>query len=196
MRLGNKKSFWIILLILLFGAGIAGGYFYFLQRTDSAVPKTGTAPSQEIQRIDLPFSAKIYYPSGGRLIMEERVLQRQRSITETAEEIIDAFLKGPSGGGRSDMPQGVRLLGAYSGSDGILYVDLSDELRRNFHGDALNEFLIIKGIYDTIASNVQGINDVKIIIEGRETESIGGHISILYPLKESVISRSGAQGSG
>ena len=84
------------------------------------------------------------------------------------------------------IPPGVKVLGLYQGSDGILYVDFSDELRRNFQGDAAAEFLLLRGLYESIISNVKGVDDVKVLIEGKEIESIGGHVLALYPLKATV----------
>jgi hypothetical protein len=77
----------------------------------------------------------------------------------------------------------VSILGIYKGSDQILYVDLSDELRRNFQGDALSEFLLLKGLYESLLANLQGIEDVKILVEGKEIETLGGHFYLKYPLK-------------
>ncbi|MBS1233295.1 MAG: hypothetical protein H6R42_949, partial [Nitrospirae bacterium] len=48
------------------------------------------------------------------------------------------------------------------------------------------EFLLLKGLYESIISNVQDIQDVKILIEGKETETLGGHLFLLYPLKDMV----------
>ena len=108
-----------------------------------------------------------------------------RNITDRkeAEEIVGAYLGGPSRG-KSDVPQGARVLGAYSGNDGVLYIDISDEFRKNFQGDAMAEYLLLKGLYESIISNVSGINDVKVLIEGKEIESIGGHLFAMYPLKD------------
>jgi spore germination protein GerM len=103
-----------------------------------------------------------------------------------AEEIVKEFLRGPSQMNRSGIPVATKLLGIYPGNDGILYVDLSDEFRRNFQGDAIGEFLLLKGLYDSILSNVTGVDDVKIVIEGKEIESIGGHLFALYPLKNTL----------
>lgn len=129
---------------------------------------------------------KVYFPSEGRLIMEERKVKRMGSVTVSAEEIVEEFLKGPLHREKSEVPHGAKVLGLYFGTDGILYVDLSDEFRRNFHGDALSEFLLLKGLYESIISNVAGIDDVKILIEGKEMESIGGHLFALYPLKNTL----------
>jgi spore germination protein GerM len=84
------------------------------------------------------------------------------------------------------LPRGARLLGIYKGTDGMLYIDLSDEFRRNFQGDVFAEFLLLKGLYESIISNIQDIQDVKILIEGKETETLGGHFFLLYPLKDMV----------
>jgi spore germination protein GerM len=177
----KRKILWIVVFILLFLGGIAGGFFYFSRHFGSQqTPET--VPQAEKQGEDASF-VRVYYPSEGRLIMEERRVKRQVSVSSIAEEIMGEFLRGPSTTGKSSVPQGTKLLGVYYGNDGILYVDLSDEFRRNFQGDALAEFLLLKGLYDSIISNVTGVDDVKVLIEGKEIESIGGHFLALYPLK-------------
>jgi hypothetical protein len=74
----------------------------------------------------------------------------------------------------------------YKGEDRVLYVDLSDEFRRNFQGDALTEFFLLKGLYESIISNVEDIQDVKVLVDGKEVETLGGHLYLLYPLKDMV----------
>jgi spore germination protein GerM len=185
MRTDRNKVVLAAAFILLFAGGIIGGYVYFSE-TSPYKPKIETAPLSESKSFDFSF-VRVFYPSEDRLIMEERRIKRQDSMVAIAEAIVEEFLKGPSNMGRSYIPAGTKLLGVYYGSDGLLYLNLSDELRRNFQGDALAEFLLLKGIYESIISNVQGINDVKLVIEGKESESIGGHMSILYPLKNMLI---------
>jgi hypothetical protein len=70
--------------------------------------------------------------------------------------------------------------------DGIIYIDFGDELKKNFRGDALEELNIIGGLYKGIKSAVPGFNALKILIEGRETESFGGHIDISRPIGEEI----------
>jgi spore germination protein GerM len=181
MPVSRKRIMWVLVFALLFMGGIAGGFFYFSRNfgvKQAAEPVLQAAKQGE----DTSF-VRVYYPSEGRLVMEERKVKRQVAITAIAEEIVSEFLKGPSTVAKSAVPPGTKLLAVYYGSDGILYVDFSDEFRRNFQGDALNEFLLLKGLYDSIISNVTGVDDVKVIVEGKEIESIGGHFFALYPLK-------------
>jgi hypothetical protein len=181
----NKRTIlWIFVFIILFIGGIAGGYFYF---TKGLVPRhpSAEAPHPAYSEDQDLMTVRMYYPSEERLVMEERKVKRQASVVATAEEIAAAYLKGPSKG-RSDVPADARVLGVYSGNDGILYLDISDEFRRNFQGDAMTEYLLLKGLYESIISNISGIDDVKILIEGKEIESIGGHLFALYPLKNTL----------
>lgn len=183
MPAGKKGLALAVLFIILFGGGITGGYLFFSKRTSvkKEEPKAVSLPAH----MDDSAYVRVYYPSEGRLVMEERRVKRASEIS-IAEETVEEFLKGPSNMGKSDVPPGVRLLGIYRGSERIIYVDLSDEFRRNFQGDALTEFLVLKGLYESIISNIAGADDVKVLVEGREIESIGGHVQALYPLKKTV----------
>ncbi len=184
MAVSKKKILWVLFFVLLFLGGIAGGFLYFSGRIGPA--HIASPDQQEERQADDTSFVRVYCPSEGRLIMEERKVKRQVSLPAMAEEVVREFLKGPSNMTKSSVPAGTRLLGAYTGKDGILYLDLSDEFRRNFQGDALTEFLLLKGLYDSVFSNVAGVDDVKVLVEGKEIESIGGHLLALYPLKDTL----------
>lgn len=177
------------LLACLFLAGLGAGYVVF--KKNFSLPPAPPPPAAEEEFTYL----RVYYPLSGRLQMEERRVPRAMAVGNMAEATVREFLKGPSGVSVQTAPQGAELLGAYSGSDGILYVDLSEGFRRGFRGDALSEFLLLRGLYESLLSNVYGTSDVRVLVEGREAESIGGHISLLGPLGETV-SQGMEQGNG
>jgi spore germination protein GerM len=180
MQKGRKTYLWIAAFVLLFAAGIAGGYLSFSSRH---VPERPVSEEKTSEEQAGEFSLlRVYFPSEGRLFMEGRKVKR--ADAPVSEAAIEEFLRGTPRKGKSEVPAGTRLLGLYRGADGILYVDLSDEFRRNFQGDAMTEFLLLKGLYETVISNSQGLDDVKILIEGKEIESIGGHVYAFFPLKE------------
>ncbi len=186
MANSKRRLVWVIVLILLFGSGISGGYFYFSKMFQQHPPQREEVAEKGIGQMEDLFSLRMYYPVDGRLQMEERMLQRRTTQMSIAEAVIGEFLRGPAGAKASVIPRDARLLGLYRGADGMLYVDLSDEFRRNFQGDVVAEFLLLKGLYESLISNVQEITDVKVLIEGREIESLGGHIYLIYPLKDVV----------
>lgn len=76
----------------------------------------------------------------------------------------------------------VKLLDLYMDKEGIIYIDLSKDLRKNFKGGAFEEYRIIAGLYRKIRENVPNFTALKILIEGREVDSFGGHIDISRPI--------------
>lgn len=181
--MNTKKMSVIIVLVLLFLGSLAGGFWYFSKSSRSQAPEERVASLPPIEDL---FSLKIYYPVGNQLQIEERRLQRRTTQIAIAETIVEEFLKGPAGIKTSEMPKDTRLLGIYIDENKMLYVDLSDELTRNFQGDALTEFLFLKGLYESLSSNLGEIEDVKVLIEGGERETLGGHLYLSYPLKDMV----------
>ncbi len=179
-----KKVSGIILLVILFLAGVAGGYLYFMKVFSKGKPE-GKIGETLTATEDL-FSLRIYYPVGNRLQLEERRLPRRSAQIAIAEAAVEEFLKGPADAVKSNIPKDARLRGIYKDADGILYVDLSDEFSRNFQGDVVTELLLLRGLYESLVSNVHDIQDIKVLLEGKEIETLGGHFYLLYPLKEMV----------
>jgi hypothetical protein len=183
--MNRKKISGIVLLILLFSVGVTGGYLYFSKVILKYTPAPEGADEGLAKTEDI-FLLRMYYPVGDQLQIEERKCPRRTGLAAIATATVEEYLKGPAGSAATHMPKDVKLLALYRGADRILYVDVSDELRRNFQGDALTEFLLLKGLYESIISNVEDIDDVKVLIEGKEAETLGGHFYLLYPLKEMV----------
>jgi spore germination protein GerM len=174
----------VAVFALLFAAGIAVGYFFY--KGGFSLLSGGNRAANQSQTDGANTLLSLYFPVGDHLQFENREAGGAVSRMALAAATIREFLKGPMGKVQSHIPSDTRLLGIYPGDDGILYIDLSDEFSRNFDGDALSEFLLLKGLNETVLANVYGIDGVKVLIEGKEAESLGGHISLLSPLGETV----------
>ncbi len=183
----SSKKLWIALLVVFFLAGVSGSYFLLRKFPFAEKPAVPTASSQNSpsEPEDL-FTLRIFYPVDNRLRITEKKLQRRTKQAAIAEAVIEEYFKGPEKGGVSPVPQNVKLLGLYRDPKQILYIDLSDDLRRNFRGDALAEYLLLKGIYESLIENIQDLQDVKILVEGKEIETLGGHVYLKYTLKNIV----------
>ena len=171
-----------LVFLVLFAGGIAAGYFFFMKTTQ----KTAIKGPETARPTGAATTIQVYFPVEDRLQAEDRQVPRPSSRLASARATVEEFLKGPKTAGKSYVPEGAKLLGVYDGEDGILYIDLSDEFRRNLKVDALGEFLLLRGFYESVLTNVYGVADVKILIERAETETLGGHISLLRPLGETV----------
>jgi spore germination protein GerM len=179
----NNKKLWMTLIVLLFLAGAVGSYFFMrnFSASEKQAPST-TAQSPDMDSADISV-LRIYQPRNNGLEMTEREIPKRNSNTAIAEAVIEEFFKPTAAKGISAIPQNVKLLGLYKDEGQMLYIDLSDEVRRNFQGDAMTEYLLLKGLYESLVSNVQDFQDCKILIEGKEVETLGGHFYLKYALK-------------
>lgn len=183
----NNKKTWIVLLLFLFIAIASGSYFIFraFVRQDKP-PVSQEGQSGDVAGQEDLFDLRMFYPVDGHIETIEKKLPRRTKQSTIAEAVVQEYFMGPENGKTSPIPQNVRLLGIYKGCDRIIYVDLSDEVRRNFQGDALSEFLVLKGLYESLIANLQDVQDVKVIVEGREIDTIGSHFYLNTPLKNTV----------
>ncbi len=181
----KNRSSWILLIILFFVAGAAGSFFLMKYVTPLPGRPAAVAPVQQSVEAQDFAAARILLPKGKKLEMQERKLKRRIKSIAFAEAVTEQFFKEAAND--YAVPQNVKVLGIYRDQNQILYIDLSDELRRNFQGDALDEYLLLKGMYETVASNVPDFQDLKVLVEGREIETLGGHFFLKYPLKNMVL---------
>jgi len=188
----NNKSVWIGMIVFFFIVGAAGSYVAIKIFAPSAnKPLFNGNQTQSVEGQDL-MVIRLYLPKNGKLEMTERKLPRRTKNIAIAEAVVEEFFKTPANG--SPIPQGVKVSGIYRDAGLNLYLDLSDELRRNFRGDALSEFLVLKGLYDSLLANLQDFQDLKILVEGKEIESLGGHFYLKYPLKSIFLGEPRAEG--
>jgi spore germination protein GerM len=179
----NNRTLWITLIVLFLLAVAAGSYFFMHKYTESEEqPASTTAQSPVMEPADI-FILRIYQPRNNGIEMTERKIPKRISNIAIAEAVIEEFFKSTATSGVSAIPQNVKLLGLYKDEAQILYIDLSDEARRNFQGDAMAEYLLLKAIYESLVSNVLDFQDCKILIEGKEIETLGGHFYLKYALK-------------
>ena len=178
-----SRNLWIVFIVLFIITGVAGSYFFMrhFTRQEKQAPSS-VAQSPLMEPVDVSV-LRIYLPHNDRLDLVEKKIPKRISNTGIAEAVVEEFFKQTVAEGVSSIPQNVKLLGLFKDEGQMLYVDLSDEVRRNFQGDALSEYLLLKGIYESLVSNVQDFQDVKILVEGKEIETLGGHFYLNDPLK-------------
>ena len=180
----NNRKLWITLIGLLFLAGAIGSYFFMHKFTGSEKQPSSTTAQNPVMELTDISVLRIYQPRNNGIEMTERKIPKRISNTAIAEAVIEEFFKPMAVNGVSVIPQNVKLLGLYKDEGQTLYIDLSDEARRNFQGDAVAEYMLLKAIYESLVSNVPDFQDCKILIEGKEIETLGGHFYLKYALKD------------
>lgn len=115
------------------------------------------------------------------LIPEERSVQVQDKNMLPAI-IVEETLRGPKEPGLiNPVPEGTRLL-SLEIDKGTATLNVSGEIRDNFNAGAMGEGFIIYSLVNAL-TEIPYIEEVRILVEGKVIESIGGHFLLEEPFK-------------
>ncbi|MDO8585740.1 MAG: GerMN domain-containing protein [Armatimonadota bacterium] len=80
------------------------------------------------------------------------------------------------------IPRGTRVL-SLNVDRGLATLDLSREFVNNFHGGSRQESLTVEAILRTL-TQFREITRVRILVEGRSVDTLGGHLVLSEPLSD------------
>ena len=119
-----------------------------------------------------------------RLAGEERQLNLSQDVTERLKQTITALLSDSISGLYQTIPKGTLLYEVYVDEQATAYLDFSQHLKDGHIGGTTSEALTVAAILRTVKVNFpDDIRKVQILIEGLETDTIGGHVDISKPLR-------------
>ena len=122
-----------------------------------------------------------------RLAGEERELDLSQDVNERLKQTITELLGDSTSGLYQTIPKGTLLYEVYIDDQSTAYLDFSHHLKDEHIGGTTSEALTIAAILRTVRLNfADHIRKVQILIEGLETDTIGGHIDISKPLSLSL----------
>ncbi len=174
-QIKSKAHFWTYLLIAfaVFTAGALGSYFFFKPRL----------------ALELPFIADITAKEGAKKNPwgKEKTVEEILTAGEGKELISDAVITDIENSVKKNIPSyDVKIIAVSIDKDGVFYIDLSSELKKSFKGDASEEYGIVEGLYKSLRENMPELTAIKILIDGKNTDSLGGHIDLSAPLAGKV----------
>lgn len=170
---------YVFLGVLLFFSIVYGGEI--LLRLFRPTPPTPSPSGGVLLPPKEEMEVTVYFanPDFTALVGEKRRIPNDERRLERA---IGELLKGPNDKNLFNaLPQGTRLNAVFVEGK-TAYVDLSAEMAKNQSGGTSQEFLSVYAIVDTLTA-FPGIEEVKILIDGKETRTLCGHIDISEPLQ-------------
>lgn len=131
--------------------------------------------------------ATLFYVSedGERLVPVEREVAYGGEVLDQAKRIVEAEIAAAPSPLISPMPAGTKLRAIYMGRNGEAYVDLSREASAAHPGGSLNELLTVYAIVDGLTANLPAIRSVQLLVDGREVDTLAGHVDLRRPLTKS-----------
>ena len=147
-------------------------------RPPSPLPPTATAH----------ITATLFYGSldGQALVPLRREVPLAEGILAQGAQILRAQLAAAPPPLVSVIPKGSSLRAFYVTSRGEAVVDLSREISVNHPGGSLMESLTVYAIVNAVTADLPGVQRVQLLVDGREVETIAGHIDVRRPLERDV----------
>ncbi len=173
---GNGRLLWA-LIIVLFCVSAAGIYAWLSRSAPSSTPVAAQQEAAQAVRRDEPLPVTLYYPAGGMLAGEPAAIRRQPDLQAQADEALRALFADQ----RTQLAgvyKDVKLRAFFLDASGTAYVDLSPGQQNGVYASTAEELLSLYGIVDTLAQNFEEIKQVRFLVDGREAQTLAGHIDL------------------
>jgi spore germination protein GerM len=152
-----------------------------IQPAPERVAVEPAAPPPGVPRI----TAKLFYGSadGDALVAVQREVALAEGTVPQAREILEAQLQTAPEPYATVIPEGTLLRAFYTTERGDAFVDLSPEVSTKHSGGSSTELLTVYAIVNAVAANLPTIQRVQILIDGREVDTLAGHVDLRRPLE-------------
>jgi spore germination protein GerM len=147
----------------------------------AAAPAVPAPPGRKIK-------ARLFYVAedGARLSSVERDVAYGEGADEQAREILAAQIAPVVAPLVSAIPPGTTLRAVFITKSGDAYVDLSREARTSHPGGTINELLTIYTIVNALTANLPAVTAVQLLIDGKEVDTLSGHVDLRRPLAKNL----------
>ena len=141
-------------------------------------PQQGGSVSQELIQRD----ATLYFSSesGDYLVSETRQVGC-RGEEGCVQAVVEALISGPVQDGSPVLPENSRVLSVQL-EEGTAIIDFSAELSSGHPGGSQSELLTVYALANSVAVNFPHIRQTGILIDGKEVETLKGHVDLTRPL--------------
>jgi len=123
---------------------------------------------------------------GLALVGAQREVAFGEPVSEQARRIIEAQLGAPPAPLASAIPDGTTLRSVFISANGEAFVDLSGDVTTRHTGGALDELFTVYAVVNALTVNLPAVTRVQILIDGREVDTLAGHVDLRHPLQKSM----------
>lgn len=151
--------------------------------TTSRTPAAAPAPVASAAEPERKIQARLFYVAedGHGLTSVEQDVTYGANPGAQARAILDAQTAPPAAPLVSAIPPGVKVRAVFV-TNGEAYVDMTSELVTAHPGGSLNEQLTVHTLVAAITTNLPAVTRVQILVEGKEVDTLAGHVDLREPL--------------
>jgi hypothetical protein len=186
-----------LLLAILLGAALALliGWLWFGRNAGRTAPgaagpggagatAAAGAAGGETRRI----RATLFYVAedGNRLVGADREVVYADGPVDQARRLMEALVEPIDKPLLQAIPADTKLRTLFITDTGDAYVDFSPELSSKHPGGSLSELLTVYAIVNTLTVNLPAIVRVQILVDGKEVDTLAGHVDLRRPLPKNL----------
>ncbi len=171
----------IAVTVLLAAALGLGGYMWRLKRHAASAPVAvepahvappPTGPKEQV-------TLYVAYDDPGILVARGASIPLPQGRQERAQEVLQALLaRYLEEDSPHPIPAGSEIRTVYLVDPGMAVIDANAALADRHRSGILVEELTVVSLVQTLSANVPGINRVKILVDGKERETLAGHADL------------------
>jgi hypothetical protein len=171
------------------GSALMWGLSRVLRDTEPApaaeqpAPQANPPPAPAVPRI----KATLFFGSeDGRLLVpvEQEIPLAEGTVAQARALVEAQLVAAPPAPLVATVPEGTRLRGLYVSEKNEAFVDLDATVRDRHPGGSLNELFTVYTIVNAIITNLPDVQNVQLLIDGREVDTLAGHVDLRRPLRK------------
>jgi len=177
----KKKGVRVLVLSLIVTCVVGFLIFFFLTLFDSVYPPVAGKGGKEKSRDKIAVTLYFSDTNERFLLPEKRYVAKENSSEGQVQEIVKALIEGSKTGLVNTFPEKTELLKVKMEGQETALISFGRNLVENHPGGSTSEMATIYSLTNSLIGNMPSIKKVKILIDGKEQESIRGHINIRNP---------------
>jgi spore germination protein GerM len=122
----------------------------------------------------------------GMLELERRKIYSSDQVAVEAKQIVAELIAGSKEGWDAVLPPETKLREVFLTSEGLAVVDLTKEASSNHPGGISQEIASIYAVVDSLIENLPSVQQVQILVEGIEAETLAGHVDLTHPFSRDL----------
>ena len=168
-----------VALLGLLAWGVTSLLERLTERETATVVTAAPPPPSETPHI----AATLFYATaeGDALLPVQREVPLAEGLVAQGRQILTAQFAPPPAPYISAIPPGTTLRAFYVTEKGDAFVDVSG-ISAAHPGGSLTELLTVHAIVNAVTANLPAVQRVQILVDGKEVDTIAGHVDIRQPL--------------
>jgi spore germination protein GerM len=176
----------VVAMVAIAGAGWLTARM--LLRRAPGAPQTSESPGTPAAADARKIHSTLYFVAedGMSLVGVQREVPFGESVLDQAQQIVTAQLAPAPPPLISAIPAETTLRALYLTDRGDAFVDLSVDVRTKHTGGALDELFTVYSIVNALTTNLPAVQRVQILIDGKEVDTLAGHVDLRHPLQKNL----------